>query len=476
MIVTATTRIRAFTGYAVIPRFSRDEQVQRSLGHSIKDGIAFSAMIGSAESYFGAFAVLLKATSAQIALIASVPPLLAAFAQMLSAWLGRSTGKRKWLIVFGAWLQMVSLIPIAVLPLMFRDYGIAILLGGYIVYLIGPNLGSPQWGSLMGQIVPENRRGRFFALRTRLSSMASFGSLIAAGLILQWFDNAELAYFGFMSIFILAALARGISAWHLMQIHDPGGHVASLGAPWHRDFIRRIRQSRFVRFSMFFACMQFAVAISSPFVVVHLLRNLEFSYLQLMLNSGASVLIQILTLNRWGRLGDLFGNRLILATTGFLIPVLPALWTLSTNFWYLLAVQGISGLIWAGFTLSATNSVFDLTPPERRATFMATHNIVSASAVFLGAMTGGYLATHLPSSLQMFGTQFSWEYGLYGVFMTSCIARFIVALCFLPRLKEVRRVRKMTPRGLIFRVSRIQPLSGLFFDVVGQRPRNDDRE
>ena len=49
-----------------------DPVVDRSLKHSIKDGIFFSAMVGGAESYFSAFAVFLKATTAQIGVLASM--------------------------------------------------------------------------------------------------------------------------------------------------------------------------------------------------------------------------------------------------------------------------------------------------------------------------------------------------------------------------------------------------------------------
>jgi MFS family permease len=58
----------------------------------------------------------------------------------------------------------------------------------------------------------------------------------------------------------------------------------------------------------------------------------------------------------------------------------------------LLAVQALSGLAWAGFTLSATAYVFDLTPSEQRATLFAVHNILAALAVFLGASAGALLA------------------------------------------------------------------------------------
>jgi MFS family permease len=458
---------------AKAPQFSKDPRVERSLRHSIWDGVFFSSMVGAAETYFSAFGVFLKATTAQIGVLASLPPLLASFAQLLSAWLGRRTGHRRQIIVWGAILQTVTLFPLALLPLAFPEYGATALIICAIVYFFGPNLGGPQWGSLLGDLVPEARRGRFFALRTQLSSLASFTSLIVAGLVLEAFDQNGLTYGGFLTIFGVAAGLRIVSAYHLSQMYDPPGHVAALEAPWHRDLWQGLRETDLLRFSGFNACMQFAVAIASPFFTLYMLRDLGFSYVEFMINTAASVCVQFLTLNRWGRLSDLFGNRIILFTTGCIIPFMPLLWLVSTNFYYLLGVQAVSGLLWAGFSLSASNTVFDLTPPNRRATLMAVHSVLAATAVFIGASIGGYLGTHLPSEVAISERTFAWATPLYGVFVLSALARMLVAATFLPRLEEVRRVRPMSASGLIFRVTRLHPISGIVFEIVGKLRRDD---
>ncbi|MEX0942754.1 MAG: MFS transporter [Pseudomonadales bacterium] len=451
--------------------FSKDEKIEKSLGHSIKDGVTFAIMGGVSESYFGAFAVFLKATAPQIGLLASLPPLLASFIQMFAVWLGQVTGIRRGIIVTGALLQVFALVCVALLPFMFPDYAFALLLASVILYFIGPNLGAPLWGSLMGALIPEAVRGRFFARRNRLSSMASFSALIIAGVLLQVFDSTIGAYYGFLAIFSIGMLARGVSAWHLHQIHDPSPSHHTI--PYaERDRIPSLGFLRsnpnFLRFSIFFAAMQLAVAISGPFVVVYLLRDLGYSYIQLTANTAASVLVQFLVLSRWGRLGDLFGNRIILRVTGFSIPVVPLLWVLSTDFWYLILVQAISGLLWSGYSLSASNFLFDLTPQGRRAGMMAMHNLLSSIAVFFGATFGGYLALHLPTSITLGDFQFSWLSVFYGVFVTSSVLRLLVALRFLPHLEEVRSVRNMTYHGLIFRVTRFSPISGLIFDAVSR--------
>ncbi|MDX1404583.1 MAG: MFS transporter [Woeseiaceae bacterium] len=451
-----------------------DTRVDRSLRHSLKDAAAFATMTGVGETYFSAFGLFLKATTPQIGLLASLPPLLASSIQLLSAWLGRLTGQRKAIVLSGASLQAFSLLPLVWLPLLFPDYAVHLLIAAVVVYQCGAHLAAPQWGSLMGDIVPTRRRGRFFARRTRVVSFMTFCSLIVGGLILQAFASQGKTLYGFVCIFGIALLARAVSVYHLAKMHDPAGHVAALEIPVGEGWWQRLRQSNFVRFSIFFALMQFSVAIASPFFTVYMLRDLEFSYAAFMGNTGMSIFVQFLTLNQWGRISDIFGNRRILATTGVLVPLMPLLWVFSTNYGYLLCIQALSGLTWAGFTLSAGNFLYDLISRDKRATYLAIHNVLASVGIFGGAMLGGYLGAVLPTRIEISGHELSWLSPLLGVFVISTLARMIIVLVLLPNIREVRKVRPISFSNLIFRVTRVNALAGLIFDIVGPRPKESE--
>jgi len=432
-------------------------------------------MIGSGESYFSAFALYFKATTAQIGILATLPPLLASMAQLISAWFGRRLGQRKPIIIFGASMQGLALIPLAILPILFPEHAIPILVICAILYFGGANLAVPQWGSMMGDLVSERRRGRFFGRRTRLCSITSFLALILAGITLDLFDRNAYTLTGYIVIFFAAIIARFVSVYHLSQMYDPPGHVAALESPFQRGFWQRVHGSSFARFSIYFAAMQFAVAIASPFFVVYMLRDLHFSYLEYTIITAMSVLMQFLALNRWGRISDAFGNRLILVITGLMIPVLPMLWIFSTNYIYLLVVQALAGMAWGGFSLSASNYVYDLVPASKRAMYLAFHNVLTSVAVFSGALIGGYLGAHLPTRIDIIGLHYEWFSVLYGVFVISAILRLTVAALLLTRLKEMRSVRSMTVGGLVFRVARFHPLSGVIFDIIGTKRRKSNR-
>ncbi len=450
-----------------------DPVVERSLRHSVRDAAAYSVMTGAGETYFSAFAVFLKASTAQVALLSSLPPLLGSFMQLLSAWWGHRRGIRKPLILAGVYLQAAVWLPLMLLPLLFPDHAVPLLIASVIVYHAAGNLTTPQWSSMMGDLVPEQTRGRFFALRTRVASVMSFIALIAGGLILHVFDNNGLTIAGYLAIFTIAALARLVSIHHLHRMYDPPRTGALFDLPAPRDLFRRARDSAFARFSVFYAFMQFAVAIAAPFFTVYMLRDLHFSYLMFMANTAASVLAQFLTLNMWGRISDRFGNRLILAATGLIIPFLPALWLFSADYWYLLVVQALGGLVWAGFSLSAGNFIYDLVPSPKRATYVAYHNVLVGVSVFLGALLGGYLGMTLPAQLTLGGETYRWGSVLLGVFLISSLARLVVALTFIPQLREVREVPPMSVSGLIFRVSQVHALAGVIFDIVLPKRRKE---
>jgi MFS family permease len=456
--------------------FSRDPVTDRSLKASLKDAAAFATMTGIGETYFSAFALFLRATTPQIGLLASLPPLLASFVQLLSAWLGRATGRRKVLILAGASLQASSWVPLLLLPMLFPAQAVPLLIACVVLYQAGAHLATPQWSSLMGDIVPVRRRGRFFALRTRLVTGITFLSLLAGGFILHQFSREGRTLAGFAALFSIAACARLVSVYQLSKMYDPPGHVAALEFPFGRSWWNRLRHSNVVRFSIFFAMTQFGVAIASPFFTVYMLRDLQFSYLAFTANTATAVFAQFLTLAQWGRISDIFGNRRILSATGIVIPLMPLLWVFSSNFWYLIFIQAVSGFAWAGFTLSASNFVYDLIAPNRRTTYLAIHNVIAGIGIFSGAMLGGYLGAILPTSLDLAGWQLSWGSPLIGVFIVSFVVRATVVIVLVPKVREVRAVRDISLTDLIFRVTRLNALSGVFFEIVSSRPKSSGEE
>ena len=456
-------------------RYSKDPQVDRTLRHSVRDGVAYSVMSGSGETYLSAFALFLKASAPQVALIATLPPLLGSLAQLLSAWLVRRLRQRKRLILAGASLQALVWLPLLLLPLLYPEQAILLLVVCATLYHASGNFAVPLWISLMGDLVPERKRGRYFGRRTRLATMTAFLTLVIGGIVLQVFDTNGWTVFGFIALFLSAGIGRVISVYHLSRMHEPS--MGAVPEPLPAGWLGRLRESHAWRFTLYIVCMQGAVAVAAPFFAVYMLRDLHFSYLQFMANTGMAVLVQFLTLNTWGRISDIFGNRLILVTTGSMIPLLPALWLISDNFWYLFAMQVISGLNWAGFSLSSGNFLYELVGGERRSAYMAFHNVFTAMAVFAGGMLGALLTRILPQDITLYGWTWHWGSILLAVFAISALLRGLVALTFLPRLQEVKMPRRqMSPRQLVFRVTRFNAFSGLLYEVVTMFRRPSESE
>lgn len=437
-------------------RISADPQIDQALRHSVKDGVAYSVMTGAGESYFSVFALFFKASNAQIGVLASLPALLGAFAQLFSAWLGRHGRSRRTLILFGASLQALTMLPILILPLLFPQQAIPLLIACVILYFASVNLASPQWWSLMGDLVPEHRRGRYFAMRTRLCSLMAFIAFVSGGLVLHVFAGLKMTAWGFVILFSLALVARLVSVYHIYKMYTPPGHVAVLESPFKRNIFRRIQGSAIARFSLFFAAMQFSVAVASPFFIVYMLRDLQLSYLQYTSIMATMILSQYLTLPRWGRVCDIFGNRVVLLFCGSIIPLMPVLWLVSTNLWYLLCIQIIGGVVWAGFALSSGNFIYELVPAKKRVTNLALHNVLTGVAVFVGALLGGLLSEHLPTSLTLGSWHLQWFSVFYGVFILSTLLRMSVAVYFLPRIRETRPVRPLSWQSLVRQVLRLR--------------------
>jgi MFS family permease len=318
-----------------VGQFSKDPVVDRALRHSIRDGMAFSVQVGAGETYFSAFALFLRATAPQVALLSTLPPLLGSLAQIFSAWLGSYIVARKRLVLAGCALQALLWLPILLVPLLFGQYTITALLVLLVLYHSANNFAAPQWTSIMRDLVSERRRGRYFGHRTRLTTITTFVALVVSGLFARVRQPAGHLL---LVVFSIALIARAISTYHVTFLHEPE-HPSATPDMHIEHWWRSLLSTGAIGFSTYFALMNTAVGVSAPFFAVYMLRDLELSYFEYMVLTGTSVFTQFLTLTTWGRIADVYGNRLLLIVTSISLPIVPLLWLVSADFWYLIVLR-----------------------------------------------------------------------------------------------------------------------------------------
>ncbi|MGI2259684.1 MFS transporter [Shewanella sp. GXUN23E] len=464
-------------------RSSRCAWLRLTLKRSQQEAVASSAMTATSDNFFNAFAIFLGATLGQMGWVSGLPQLFGAINQLLSVWLA-SHFSRKWFITLCASLQALVVLGMGALAAFRPDHGVWLFIALAALYHGFLNLIQPHWRAWMGSIVPERRRGTFFAARTRLTMGASLSVFFLGGGILSLTDSAGMAWLGFSLMFSIAAMGRWVSAWLLWQMHDPvpteqripGVFTRTLG-----NFRQAWKDVTFRQYSLFVAGMQAMVAISAPFFAVYMLENLHFSYLEYVGASVASILTQFITLRYWGKFSDKYGNRLVMIITSSLIPSLPLMWLFSDNYLYILAIQAFSGFAWSGFTLSTANYLYDIRPFRSDfATYAAMQAALSAALVFVGAISGGLIASHAQSFLdwsQLPGNP------IFVVFVVSTLLRALVTLWFIPRSVEPNVRPRPGLLKLVFRIRGFNAISGVALDFLtvarrrnGRRPKPPAQE
>jgi MFS family permease len=424
--------------------------VRGSLQCSVKDGIFAAMMAGIVDFYATPLALFLGATVQQIGLITAVPNLLSSVSQLFAVRVVYWVGGRLKLLVHLVFSQASLLLCVSILPWINMPNRVELLLVLLIVAALCGGLAGPAWGSLMSDYIPASKRGRYFAWRSRIVGAVTIGSVIVSGFLLDSFR--EFSYrAGFLILFSLAALARYVSAYFVSRMDEP---------PHRRDpasdftffmFVARFRESNFLKFVVFAACLNFASYLASPFFAVFMLRDLQFSYLTYMALQVCSTLASFVALPLWGKHADLVGNVRVLRLSSFLAALVPILWLFSHHPVYLTLAQMCGGFAWSGVTLCTGNFIYDAVTPQKRVRCIAYFNVVNGMALFLGASLGGFLASRMPP---LFG------YPLLGLFALSCFCRLSVYLLLSRSFREVRPTHEVSIQELFFSVVGIRPLVG----------------
>lgn len=325
-----------------------------------------------------------------LGLVASVPLLAQMFAP-LAAWLAAVLGRRRLLTAVaalfgrGLWL-LAALLPVLGVPAAAQPPLMVALVLVSSVFQAGTGT---LWAAWMGDVVPVERRGRYFGFRTGLVGVVGMAANIGAGLFL----DRVAAPLSFQLVIAVAVLCGLLGAGLLFLQWDPPTPRQRVTLP---ALLRApLADPNFRRFLGFGVYWQFAVMLGAPFVLPYFLDELHMSFTQVAIWSAVAATSALATTTLWGHVADRAGNKSVLAIGSWVAGVaLPSLWILAGltgDLRFIWASAVFDAVAWGAIGPAVFNLALASAPPAQRASFLAMYGLTTGLAGFLGGLLSGPL-------------------------------------------------------------------------------------
>lgn len=367
------------------------------------------------------YMLYLGASATHLGLVASVPLLAQAMAPV-AAWMAAVLGRRRLLVVLnaifarGLWI-LAAVLPALGLPPAAEPTFIVLLV---LVSSVFQAANSTLWASWMGDVVPDNLRGRYFGARTGIAGLVGMAANLGAG----WYLDRVAAPLGFQVVIAVGVVCAAISVALYLIHYDP---------PSVRERVTVLQvvkaplaDENFRRFLSFAVYWQFAVFLSAPFVFPYFLGVLQLTFTQIAIWSAIAATTALGTTILWGRAADGVGNKAVLAIGTFIAgSLLPICWILAgvTGRIYFIWISAVfDAIAWGAIGPAIFNLALASAPRAKRTAFFAMYALASGLAGFIGGVLSGPLLLLMQplGGTTLFGINIS---PYYALFILSGVAR-----------------------------------------------------
>ncbi len=373
------------------------ERLHRDLRSITGDGVFYSVMVGLGETYVPAFVLALGHGAQASALITTLPMLLGALVQLAAPRGAQRSGSYRTWVVACARLQAACFLPLVAIALG-APLGLVALFAVMSAYWGFSLSTGPAWNAWVATLVPVERRARYFATRSRLANAALLGSLLAASLALFGAQGTPRALPLFAGLFICAALARFVSANFLARQSERAGLAREHEALSPLASWRRLRGTPEARLLLAMLGLTFGTYIAAPFFVPYMLGPIGLDYTEFTIVTATVFVARIGFAPVLGRIAHRVGVRRILVWGAFAVTPLPALWLISHDVRWLLAVQVLSGMAWGAYEYATLLTFFERIDARSRTSVLSLYNAANAGAMALGNAVGALVFSGIVTS------------------------------------------------------------------------------
>jgi MFS family permease len=395
------------------------EKLQRNIRLNVVHGMFNVAALDMVNPFLGIFAIKLGASKMLVAMLSSAPAAVSLLAMIpLAGYIDRSSRKKHLTFMFMLAHRCFFLL-VACIP--FFDVSIRAMLFVAVIAVMNlpGSIGNVAWQSFISRIIPPEHRVAAFAARNRIMNLVGTSLTVIAGLALD-----RLKYpMGYQIFFMTAFLLGMVELYVFNKIEEPGqedipAKVSCIEkAPgFFIGHFKEIReQPRFIRYTLasilFYFSWQIAWPLFSWYQVKELgANNLWVSVLSLM-NTGGSLVgygFWVRVLNRHGNLKTLFYSTSVMF-------IVPAIYAFSHSLYIVAVFNLLVGAIFSGVNLALFNALLEVTPEERKTSYIAYYN----TAIMLSSIVAPIAGVGLLAVMN-----FQWA------FIVCAILRILGGLCF----------------------------------------------
>ena len=373
------------------------KEVSRGLRISIVEGgfaMLYSTLAGG--MFLTGLALWLGANSFQIALLSAIPSLATGFG-FLSGYLVRRAGQRRGLLVWTCAIGRSVFIVLVPFLLLRVRVGLVLFFATVAVSSLIMNLAGTVWQSWISDLVPEERRGRFFGLRNAIHGLLGVATAYGAGRGMDWLKAQGHEPLGYALAFGLAVVFALVST--ILLTRQPEPELAPRPRLSLREtFIGPLKEPQFRRLTIFVAAWFLTGTLASPFYIVHMMKNLHFSFAAIGVYSIIGGVTGMVMQLFWGRAIDRFGARPVTVLNFALVGIMPLLWLFATPS-FRLPIWGdalMNGLVWTGANLGLWALLLELADnPAHRESYFAIYTAVTGLGAFAASMLSGVVAQAL---------------------------------------------------------------------------------
>ncbi|MEP7198251.1 MAG: MFS transporter [Chloroflexota bacterium] len=366
----------------------------------------FGFLFGITQTFLNVYTIRLGASNTTLGLLNAMQPLVFAIGAIPAARLVERTARRQQFIVVTGTLHRCGVVALGLIPFALTANRAEAVVVVVALMSIPQVMATIAFSAMFADVVPNELRARVVAVRNTLlgltSTIASFlgGQFLglSAATVSAPFNALFTFPLNYQLLFLLAFAVSLLGIIYLGRIHahDPIPKPESTAVLDTRLVLERVasfarlmrNQREFSRYALAMFVLHWGLYLPLPLYSLYWVRTLHASdsFIGLLLTVQSITTMVVYPI--LPRLNARIGTRGLVALSALLISLYPLATAVTTTLEPLLLVSVLGGAGGAMFGLSTFNLLLEVTPQERRPSFIATFNSAAFTAGFIAPFIG----------------------------------------------------------------------------------------